>query len=70
MVKKKQKYSAAERRAFWIGVGRSLSANDTNAKKSAKAFADSLSVNEKRSYQQGIVATIYKPDMFKKRKRR
>lgn len=63
----KTKYTAAQRKAYWIGVGRSLEAGDVNARRSAERFENSLSIEEDKSYQQGLLATIYKPDMFEKK---
>ena len=73
MAKKRQRYSSGERRAYYIGVGLSMAGagKDLSARRLSDSFGENMSEDEFRSYQQGLLAPVRKPDMCsKKRKRR
>lgn len=66
----RKRYTARERRAYWIGVGHSFSSGDKETKKNVADFESSLSKKEFQSYQRGIMATVYHDDIFRKKNKR
>lgn len=72
MAKRKQKYSSGERRAYYIGVGLSMAGagKDLSARRLSDSFGEKMSEDEFRSYQQGLLAPVRKPDMFKKKRQK
>ncbi|MGN1052011.1 MAG: hypothetical protein ACI4SH_01315 [Candidatus Scatosoma sp.] len=66
----KSKYSAAEKRAYWIGVGTTLFDDDPRAKQAFVDFKQNQSKREFESYQAGQMASMRNPKMFSFKKRK
>lgn len=62
-----KKYSYSERRSFWVGVGHSLGFDDEFAKKNTAFLMENMSKSDRASYQSGLMATVYTPNLFEKK---
>ena len=66
----KPKYTAAEKRAYWIGVGTTLFDDDPRAKQAFNDFTQNKTKRESESYLAGQMATLRNPKIFSAKKRK
>ncbi len=66
----KNKYSSSERRNFWIGVGRSLAEKDAASKKANESLSKNQSAKDRKSYENGLMATVHNPNILDKKNKK
>ena len=64
----KQKYSNAEKRAYWMGVGCSMRGGNNKVTPEMESFIKNSTVREYHSFQNGFVATAQNLNFFKNKK--
>lgn len=57
--KQRARYTAAERRAYYIGRGVSMAQKDDAGRRAFEKFSRKCSDKEFRSYQNGLMSVVY-----------